>query len=337
MEETQLAKVFEDLQTPKKEDIEYEMEQCDGRQSRVSGSRRTRSQVAPDWSVQESMILVNEIAAVEGDCLKTLSSYQKWMIIVENCNALDVARSLNQCRRKWDSLLSEYKKIKKWESESKPRSYWSLDSERRREFGLSENFDPELFKVIDEHVKKQEDRSDTDPDSDPEATADVLDAIAESGSKKQKRRGMHQKRSAERRVKPQKHSIDEKIKPEQSSIEEKVKPPKCIIEEKTMPKQSSIEQKVKPPRPSIDEKIMHEESSIEDKKEMMAAKLGENAELINAILQGNLSEMDFRLADLKNESFQTDLMRRQGDKLIAGLGNLADTLDQFCDLVQQCS
>ncbi|KAL9448270.1 hypothetical protein AB3S75_015695 [Citrus x aurantiifolia] len=75
------------------------------------GTRHTRSQVGPDWSSKEALILVNEIAVVEADCLKALSSYQKWKIISETCTALDVPQTANQCRRKWDSLVDEYKKI----------------------------------------------------------------------------------------------------------------------------------------------------------------------------------------------------------------------------------
>lgn len=114
---------------------------------------------------------------MEGDCLKALSSYQKWKIIAENCTALDVVRTANQCRRKWDSLLGEYKKIK----QSGVDSYWPLDVDRRKELGLPDYFDQELFKGIDDLVRAQEDRSDTEPDTDPEAEADVLDVISESG------------------------------------------------------------------------------------------------------------------------------------------------------------
>ncbi|KAI8021057.1 Trihelix transcription factor ASR3 [Camellia lanceoleosa] len=81
-------------------------------------------------------------------------------------------RTRSQCRRKWDSLLSDYKKIKLWESsESQVESYWSIDYERRREFGFPEDFDFEVFKAIDDHLKVG-DGSDTDPDVDPEAVAD---------------------------------------------------------------------------------------------------------------------------------------------------------------------
>lgn len=132
-----------------------------------SGKLRTRSQVAPDWTVQDSLFLVNEISAVEGDCLNTLSSFQKWKIIVQNCNVLEVHRTLNQCKRKWDSLLCDYKKIKKLPAH----------------VGFPENFDGDLFKAIDDYVQAQEGRSDTDPDSDPDDDeADLLlNVIAESG------------------------------------------------------------------------------------------------------------------------------------------------------------
>ncbi|KAL7199834.1 hypothetical protein ACSBR2_022024 [Camellia fascicularis] len=282
-----------------------EQEDHGGRHSQASASRRTRSQVAPDWSSQESLTLITEIAAVERDCCNTLSSFQKSKIIVENCNSLE-------CHRKWDSLLSDYKKIKLWESsESRVESYWSIDYERRYEFGVPEDFDFEVFKAIDDHLKVG-DGSDTDPDVDPKA---VADGVAEPDLKKQRRRVMPQKCRTEERVKPQKRKINKKIMPEQGRVEKRVKPLKH----------------------SKDEKILLK-NNMEEKEQMMAAKLYENAELITDILKGNLGESsDCLLADLKNiKDSQTDFTRRQGDRLITCLGNLADTLDQLCDIVQEC-
>lgn len=181
MESSRVGRGFANSRAPKKEEVEYGMEQGESHQLHVSSSRRTRSQVAPDWTVNDSLILVNEIAAVEGECLDALSTYQKWKIIAENCNALDVNRTLNQCRRKCDSLFFEYNKIKKWESRSRSVSFWSLESERRRELGLPVDFDRELFKAIDGLVSAQEGRSDTDPGTDPEAEDDVLEVLAEYG------------------------------------------------------------------------------------------------------------------------------------------------------------
>ncbi|KAJ9702236.1 hypothetical protein PVL29_004127 [Vitis rotundifolia] len=273
MESTRVGRGFANSRAPKKEEIEYGMEQGEGHQSRVSSSRRTRSQVAPDWTINDSLILVNEIAAVEGECLNALSTYQKWKIIAENCTALDVSRTLNQCRRKWDSLLFEYNKIKKWESRSRNVSFWTLESERRRELGLPVDFERELFKAIDDLVSSQEVRSDTDPGTDPEAGDDRLEVIAEYGPKKQKRREMPQNTT-----------------------------------------------------------------SLEEKEQMMVMKLRENADLIDAIVKGNLVDsVDFGLGGSKNrETLQADFKRRQGDKLIACLRDIADTLDQLRDIVQKC-
>lgn len=146
-----------------------------------SGSRRTRSQAAPDWSAMDALILVNEIAAVEADCLKALSSYQKWMIIAENCTAQDVPRNFNQCRRKWDSLLLDYNRIKQWESKSVGASYWSLESGKRESLGLPSDFDDELFLTIENLVMARENQPDTDPDSDAEAKDELVDVVDELG------------------------------------------------------------------------------------------------------------------------------------------------------------
>lgn len=136
-----------------------------------SGSRCTRSQVGPDWSAKEALILVNEIAAVEADCSKALSSYQKWKIISENCTALDVPRTLNQCRRKWDSLLADYNSMI---GRSRINSCHFSESE-----SLPPNFDHDLFKAIDNFVREKESQSDTEPDSDPEAEAEAEAEVSE--------------------------------------------------------------------------------------------------------------------------------------------------------------
>ncbi|KAK2631811.1 hypothetical protein EUGRSUZ_L02411 [Eucalyptus grandis] len=153
------------------------------KQEMGSGPRRTRSQAAPDWSAGNLLILVNEIAAVEGDCLNALSSYQKWEIIAENCTVLDVDRTSNQCRRKWESLLAEYRRVKQHESRSGVNSYWSLGRDRKKVLGLPETFDRELFEAINNLLMAREDRADTEPDSDPEAEGDTLEAaVCKSGN-----------------------------------------------------------------------------------------------------------------------------------------------------------
>ncbi|GAY58923.1 myb-like domain-containing protein [Citrus sinensis] len=115
-----------------------------------SRTRHTRSQVGPDWSSKEALILGNEIAAVEADCLKALSSYQKWKIISETCTALDVPRTANQCRRKWDSLIDEYKKIIV-RSRTFPKSQTQAHTDC-----FPPNFDRELFKAIHDFVMSKD-------------------------------------------------------------------------------------------------------------------------------------------------------------------------------------
>ncbi|MFS8030614.1 putative transcription factor MYB family [Helianthus anomalus] len=148
-------------------------------------SLHTRSKAAPDWTVEESLILVNEVTAIEADCGDTLSSFQKWKIIVENCNALGVNRNLNHCRRKWDSLLSDYKKIK--QSGSKKAS-----------------FNSELFKGIESYVREFEcggydTEADTDTDAPPAFVlqSDLLNQRAKMTA-------------------PQKHIVEVKSKPTRS-------------------------------------------------------------------------------------------------------------------------
>lgn len=135
-----------------------------------TGSRCMRSQVAPEWTLKEALILVNEIAAVEADCLKALSSYQKWKIISENCTALDVPRSSNQCRRKWDSLVAEYNRFM--------RSRTRTNSQGQK---FPPNFDRELFNATDNLVRAKQDQSDTGPDSDPDAHLELTELIPQLG------------------------------------------------------------------------------------------------------------------------------------------------------------
>ncbi|KAL2896704.1 Trihelix transcription factor ASR3 [Bienertia sinuspersici] len=165
-----------------------------------SGSRCTRSnlQAAAVWSVQDMLILVNEIAAVEGDCQNALSTHQKWTIIAETCTALGVVRNANQCRRKWQSLLADYNLVKTWNLKAAIDCYWSLGCERRKQAGLPLDFDKDLYKAIEDFMKAS-DRADTDPECDPEAVeGDVLNA-EEFGPKpkRQRRRSIRKKRSSE--------------------------------------------------------------------------------------------------------------------------------------------
>ncbi|KAK3005399.1 hypothetical protein RJ639_016932 [Escallonia herrerae] len=287
----------------------------DSRQKRPStGSLRTRSQVAPDWTVEESLILVNEVSAVEAECLNTLSSFQKWQAVVDNCNALDVRRNLSQCRRKWDSLLADYMRAKKSKS------------------GPSEGLNSDLFKAIDGYFRVRKDGCDSDRDSDPEATADagpLLDLLEESAlvsscSKKKRRSVMPRKRFIAERVKPPKRCVDESLNSQKSSKSEKL--------------MRGSEEKKEPLTHCVDEETIHEQIGHEEKKQMIASRLCENAELINSIVEGHSAEDgDCKSSDsINGEAALTETIRRDGDELIVCLGNLVNTLDQLRHLVEGC-
>ncbi|KAK1549464.1 hypothetical protein Q3G72_002521 [Acer saccharum] len=261
-----------------------------------SGSRCTRSQLGPDWTVKDSLILVNEIAAVEADCLKALSTYQKWKIISENCTALDVPRTSNQCRRKWDSLLAHYTTIAK---------------------SKKTNFDSELFKAIDGLVRAKEYQSDTEPDCDPEAKSDLCEVIAQLGSKRQRRRCMPAESCSEEKAPKEKH---QKIFTEEKNC-------KSYVEEWSQKSQADKTSQ----KGRVEQKNT---SSIKGKEQTMVVKLLENAEMVHAIATENA---DYGGASSKNvQDYKSEFARRQGDKLIACLGQIVNTLNQLSDHALEC-
>jgi hypothetical protein len=75
-------------------------------------------------------------------------------------------------------------------------------------------------------------------------------------------------------------------------------------------------------------------NSREENEEMLTLKLQELAIEIQDI---NAESADCKEANSENiEDYRTEFTRRQGDKLIARLGNFSNTLKQLCDLLQEC-
>ncbi|GFQ03694.1 hypothetical protein PHJA_002513200 [Phtheirospermum japonicum] len=283
------------------------------------GTHRTRSRAAPDWTVEESLILVNEINAVESEWGPTLPSFQKWQQIVENCNALDVSRNLNQCKRKWDALLSEYRRVRHEPADgSLPVELFEaieicVNDKGKRSVG-SEDDEAALAVAAPAAEKDEQLVMETDPDSDPEAQGRVTKFFFKTGSKKQRRRMKRKKRRLQT-LSPWGYSTNPKTKHEESSsVNEKVTNTENVAES------------------------LPEQGNVETQEQIMSNMLYENALQIHAILEGNIADdVDYKLADLKNaEAVQIDFTRRRGDKLIDCLGNISVTLNQLCDLVQQC-
>ncbi|KAI3977853.1 hypothetical protein MKX01_036693 [Papaver californicum] len=185
MNETEQAGDPQTFETPEKQKLKRGSRKR-GSNSQVVSSRFTRSRLAPDWTKEELITLVTKTVAIDAAFLRALPSIQKWKMISDNCTALGVGRSSDQCHRKWESLLVDYKNIKDWESKRGLVSYWSLEKERKMEHELPISFDVELFKCLDESLKLQGYQSESDHGgSESEAEVEKLNDITISDLKKQ--------------------------------------------------------------------------------------------------------------------------------------------------------
>ncbi|KAL0297406.1 UNVERIFIED_CONTAM: hypothetical protein Sradi_6792700 [Sesamum radiatum] len=336
------------------------------------GSHRTRSKAAPDWTVEESLVLVNEINAVESEWGATLPSFQKWQQIVENCNALDVNRNLNQCKRKWDALLVEYRRVKHdaaadgsfpFELFKAIDSCVSARVKRNVGGGVEAEEDEDEDEDEDEEATAAEEQEEqvvmeTDPDSDPEAQGRVTKFFFETVGLKficydvdapviwvigiiLKRcillsdvKDASEQRSLDYCSKKQRR----RMKRQKRKLET-LNPWGYFTSAKIKHEESSsINQNAGNTNKNIVASVA-DEANADTKEQTMATVLWENAVRINSILEGNLADdVDYKLADLKNaDAVQIDVTRRQGDKLIDCLGNISTTLNQLCDLVQKCN
>ncbi|XP_060208019.1 trihelix transcription factor ASR3 [Lycium barbarum] len=315
---------------------------------RTGGSLRTRSQAAPDWTLHESLTLVNEMKATQIECGNTLASFQKWQSTVHSCNSLGVNRSLNQCKKRWEAMLEQYNKVKPWET-----AYWTaFDEDRKKELELPGHFDFELFKGIARYLSLLEGEdgagADTDPDTDPEVQQlpQGNNAFFEIGPKRQRRRTKTKRYKMEERLNPWRRILNENRKYEQSkmgikheaSIDANLEAPRhenTSVEIKR--ETSSHEDKAELPNLSMVSKVKAEQINVDNPEEMMAATLRENAEMITAIIEGNsMDGRDCRLADSKNfEAGRVHMIRSQGNQLIDCLGKISDTLNQLCYAVHK--
>lgn len=78
-------------------------------------------------------------------------SEPKWDLVSSLCQKQGVHRGPVQCRKRWSNLLSDFKKIKKWESSVKEEaeSFWMMRNDERREKKLPGFFDGEVYNVLD--------------------------------------------------------------------------------------------------------------------------------------------------------------------------------------------
>ncbi|CAN4128239.1 unnamed protein product [Withania somnifera] len=282
--------------------------------------------------------------ATQIECGNTLASFQKWQSTVHNCNSLGVNRSLNQCKRRWESVLEQYNKVKPWES-----AYWrSFDVDRKKELELPEEFDFELFNAIGRYLSCLQGENgagdETDPDTDPEAQqGQGNNAFLEIGPKRQRRRTKTKRYKMEERLNPWRRILNENRKYEQSkmgikheaSIDANLEAPRHENSSLERMRDSSMEEKAELANLSVVGEVKAEQIN-DNPEEMMAATLRENAEMIATIFEGNsMDDKDYN-PDLKNsEAGRVHLIRSQGDQLIDCLGKISYTLSKLCDEIHK--
>ncbi|ONK70623.1 uncharacterized protein A4U43_C05F35670 [Asparagus officinalis] len=238
-------------------------------------------------------------------------------MISDNCVSMKVNRSSSQCKKRWESLLSDYKKITIWEasiSASAYGPYWSLKPGRRRQLRLPYSFDQQVFCSVDAVIKAQEARiasSATDTDSE-----DLI--------------GLHEE--------------DKSSGGSQGMVEAEASDPDYIIsmpEAKCQAKEviSRLEAEMAEADADLGpEKTGTDTTKNTNKEHEITNKLKENAKEIHAILRGELPDNVNRgcgLVELtKRNAAETEFTRRQADELIKAFGVLARTLNQFKELIK---
>lgn len=82
------------------------------------------------------------------DRMKTAE--QKWSEIAVMCNAANVNRNWNQCKKRWEKLITEFKKIFDFQANtpSGGDGYFQLTRSERKEQGLPTTFQEDIFDAM---------------------------------------------------------------------------------------------------------------------------------------------------------------------------------------------
>lgn len=112
----------------------------------------------PNWEKWETIVLVKSYqrqtdefnAATSKGRMAT--SEQKWDRISSMCAKEGVVRDAEQCRKRWQDLSKNYKKIKDWEGAVEEESYWVMPSSIRKDKNLPCGFDREVYDCMDSFI-----------------------------------------------------------------------------------------------------------------------------------------------------------------------------------------
>ncbi|KAK7399284.1 hypothetical protein VNO78_10465 [Psophocarpus tetragonolobus] len=132
-----------------------------GRQEAESEPKSTPRMKAtrhPRWTRQETLVLIESKKMVEnGEQLcrfRSATGYvqtdPKWDMVSSVCQQRGVKRGAVQCRKRWGNLLTDFRKIKKWESgiKEESESFWIMRNDMRKEKKLPGFFDSVVYNVL---------------------------------------------------------------------------------------------------------------------------------------------------------------------------------------------
>ncbi|CAM6090552.1 unnamed protein product [Calypogeia fissa] len=101
------------------------------------------------WTRNESMALVSAMKQLEEDASTTSTGGDaKWKSISQICSNHGVQRTSVQCRKRWNTLLAAYRKIKDWEKKNGMESYWAMGGLDCKAKKLPAGFDEEIWNVM---------------------------------------------------------------------------------------------------------------------------------------------------------------------------------------------
>ncbi|CAL5214699.1 unnamed protein product [Lathyrus oleraceus] len=123
-------------------------------------SERIKATRHPRWTRQETLVLIEAKKVIEnGDQVCRYRSSTsglvqtdpKWDLVSSLCQQHGVKRGAVQCRKRWGNLLTDFRKIKKWETNVKDEaeSFWIMRNDVRKENKLPGFFDAVVYNVLD--------------------------------------------------------------------------------------------------------------------------------------------------------------------------------------------
>ncbi|XP_060203054.1 trihelix transcription factor ASR3-like [Lycium barbarum] len=112
------------------------------------------------WTRQETLVLIQGKKVAEERAHRGRKSTSifgsdkaepKWDSVSSYCRQHGADRGSVQCRKRWSNMISDFKKIKAWESQANgsSESYWNMSNDLRREKRLPGSFDREVYDVLD--------------------------------------------------------------------------------------------------------------------------------------------------------------------------------------------